>query len=157
MICLQQMRIDQLIHWSRRKYGYDGFDDFDDSDDFDDFGKLTFFFHRKKILNLIFFIIAVFYVRWTKTPSMRQRSSGKLSIPSFMSNLCTWHRPLSFPSKVCILLFGTGAKIGLINMLVSTYIVHLLCSRLLCSKKVCKHLNFDDLLFSERKVGSIVL
>ena len=30
------MRIDQLIHWSRRKYGYDGFDDFDDSDDFDD-------------------------------------------------------------------------------------------------------------------------
>ena len=54
------MRIDQLIHWSRRKYGYDGFDDFDDSDDF---GKLTLFFHRKKILNLIFFIIAVFYVR----------------------------------------------------------------------------------------------
>ena len=67
------------------------------------------------------FFFSVFCVRKTKTPSMRQRSNGKPSILSFMSNLCTWHRPLSFPSKVCISLFGTGEKAGLTSMLVRRY------------------------------------
>ena len=73
------------------------------------------------IIFLFSFYFSVFCVRKIKTPSMRQRSNGKPSIPSFMSNLCTWHRPLSFPSKVCISLFGTGEKTGLTSMLVSYF------------------------------------
>ena len=81
-------------------------------------------FVKSQLLDFFFsflFYFSVFCVRKTKTLSMRQRSNGKPSIPSFMSNLCTWHRPLSFPSKVCISLFGTGEKTGLTSMLVSYF------------------------------------